>query len=296
MALSYASPGVYIEEVEPGTKPIEAVGTSMAAFVGITNQASLKAYNAATGERVVMESCLNKPMLVTNWSQFVDTFGNFTPGAFLPDAVYGYFANGGAACYVTSIMALEEGGKVKAAEATIPAAKGTSFKVVAKIPGSQSNDIVVKTKVTGEDTFTLSVGSETLEGLTLKKGDTNVSNAKFESVTISEVGGANAMPVEGIYLLSGGGIQPLSAAEFIGDAAARTGLRGLEAVDDIRLVLCPDLMAGYDGSPEARERVKMVQTEMIAQCEKNALSFHSFGHPARSVSTTGERMAYVCQF
>jgi phage tail sheath protein FI len=273
MALTYASPGVYIEEVEKGTRPIEAVGTSMAAFVGITSQASLKAYDLVTGERVVMESCLNKPILVTNWSQFVDTFGNFTSGAFLPDTVYGFFANGGSACYVTSLLALEEGGKVKAAEAVIPAAKGASFKVTATIPGPQGNEIVVKIKVTGEDTFALSVGGETHEGLTVKKGETNIANAQFEAVTISDVGGASAMPVEGSYVLSGGGMEPLSAAEFIGDAAERTGLRGLEAIDDVRLVICPDLMTGYDGSTEARERVKMVQTEMIAQCEKMRYRF-----------------------
>jgi phage tail sheath protein FI len=63
MALSYASPGVYVEEVDRGTKPIEAVGTSMAAFVGITAEASLKAIDAATGERTVVESKLNKPTL-----------------------------------------------------------------------------------------------------------------------------------------------------------------------------------------------------------------------------------------
>ncbi len=55
MALSYASPGVYVEEVERGTKPIEAVGTSTAAFIGITAEASLKAINAFTGERVPYE-------------------------------------------------------------------------------------------------------------------------------------------------------------------------------------------------------------------------------------------------
>jgi len=34
MATSYLSPGVYIEEVDRGSKPIEAVGTSTAAFIG----------------------------------------------------------------------------------------------------------------------------------------------------------------------------------------------------------------------------------------------------------------------
>ena len=32
---SYQSPGVYVEEVSSGARPIQAVGTSIAAFVGL---------------------------------------------------------------------------------------------------------------------------------------------------------------------------------------------------------------------------------------------------------------------
>ena len=32
---SYLSPGVYMEEVSSGARPIEAVGTAVAAFVGL---------------------------------------------------------------------------------------------------------------------------------------------------------------------------------------------------------------------------------------------------------------------
>jgi len=268
MALSYASPGVYVEEVDKGTKPIEPVGTSLAAFVGITSQASLKAYDLVTGNRVVASTCLNKPTLVTNWTQFVDIFGNFHPGAFLPEAVYGFFANGGSAAYVTSILALDEGGEVKAAEKVIPSASKPAFKVTAKVGGPQGNELVVTVKMTGEDNFALTIGNETVAGLTMKKGDTHVGSAQFTQATISEVGPVNALPVEGSYVLEGGGVKTPSVADFIGDAAARTGIRGLEAFDDIRLLLCPDIMNGYDGSEEAKQKVKMVQTEMIAQCEK----------------------------
>ena len=54
----YLSPGVYLEEVNSGPRPIEGVGTAMAAFVGF----------APAGP-------VNKATLVTNWSQYVDTFG-----------------------------------------------------------------------------------------------------------------------------------------------------------------------------------------------------------------------------
>ncbi len=46
-----------------------------------------------------------------------------------------------------------------------------------------------------------------------------------------------------------------------------TVLPGLEALDDVRRVLCPDVMAGYDGSDDSKERVKMVQEAMITHCE-----------------------------
>ena len=77
---TYLSPGVYVEEVEAGSRPIEGVGTAVAAFVGL----------AARGPT-------NTPTLVTNWSQFVTAFGDFMEGAYLAHAVYGYFLNGGGA-------------------------------------------------------------------------------------------------------------------------------------------------------------------------------------------------------
>ena len=40
MATTYLSPGVYVEEVDIGPKPIQALGASMPAFLGITAQAS----------------------------------------------------------------------------------------------------------------------------------------------------------------------------------------------------------------------------------------------------------------
>ena len=206
MAVTYASPGVYVEEVDRGTKPIEVAGVSIAAFVGITAEASTKQLNPETGEREMVESVLNKATLVTNWTQFQDTFGGFTQDAFLPDAVYGYFANGGGACYITSLRALNE----------MP-------EVAPKRP----------------------------------------SRAKKAEEGKEEAAAPAVQPAAG----------PLTAADFIGDAAKRTGINGLEARDDISLILCPDIMAGYDGSNAAKELVKQVQTAMIAHCENMQYRF-----------------------
>jgi hypothetical protein len=82
----YLSPGVYVEEVPPVEKPIESVGTSTAGFVGIAEKGPV-----------------NDPQLITNWSQFTRTFGEFIPNSYLAYAVYGFFNNGGTRCYITRV-------------------------------------------------------------------------------------------------------------------------------------------------------------------------------------------------
>lgn len=284
MPVTYASPGVYVEEVDKGTKPIEAAGASIAAFIGITAEASRKSTDPDTGERVPVEPVLNQATLITSWTQYTDTFGGFADGAYLPDAVYGYFANGGGPCYVTSVRALDEGDSdVSAAEVTISTSgRGNSFRVVARTPGPSGNNLTVSIRhdappdKEGEEegeaapeTFTMSVGGQTKSGLGMKKtGDSYIGEAKFDAVTIEDVGSASAMPEEGSYDLAGGGLQPLTVEDFVGDAGERTGLGGLEAVDEVSLVVCPDLMAGYDGSDKAKEQVKAVQEALISHCER----------------------------
>src|ERR671936_1304276 len=79
---NYLSPGVYVEEVEAGSRPIEGVGTATAAFVGLAEKGPV-----------------NTPTLVTNWSQFAQAFGGFIEGSYLAHSVYGYFLNGGGSAH-----------------------------------------------------------------------------------------------------------------------------------------------------------------------------------------------------
>ena len=88
MATSYLSPGVYVEEVDRGSKPIEAVGTNTVGFLGES-----------------MMGPVNQSVLVTNWTQYVKTFGDFTQSTFISHAVYGFFNNGGSRCYVVNVGA-----------------------------------------------------------------------------------------------------------------------------------------------------------------------------------------------
>ena len=77
---TYLSPGVYVEEIDGGSKPIEGVGTAVAAFVGFTERAPDDDADDPQGV---------KPRLVTNWSQYERLYGGFVDGAALPHSVYG---------------------------------------------------------------------------------------------------------------------------------------------------------------------------------------------------------------
>ncbi len=96
----YLSPGVYVEEVPGSSKPIEAVGTSTAGFIGESRKGPL-----------------NKPILVTNWSTFTKHFGDFEDAGALAHAVYGFFNNGGSRCFVLNVGT--EVGKEKAGKAAL---------------------------------------------------------------------------------------------------------------------------------------------------------------------------------
>lgn len=86
MATSYLSPGVYVEEVDRGSKPLEMVGTSTVGFIGDSNVGPV-----------------NEAVFVTNWSQFTKNFGDFQHSEYLAHAVYGFFNNGGSRCYILNV-------------------------------------------------------------------------------------------------------------------------------------------------------------------------------------------------
>src|SRR5215510_15888155 len=87
----YLSPGVYVEEVDTGNKPIEGVATSTVGFIGICERGPVK------------------PTLVTSFSEYKRMFGSyFRDGAqdrYLTYAVEGFFQNGGKRCFIMRVLA-----------------------------------------------------------------------------------------------------------------------------------------------------------------------------------------------
>lgn len=134
----YLRPDVYVEERNTGEKPIQGVSTSVGAMIGVTPRGKV-----------------NEPILVTSWSDFIRNFAQgldtpFLRGSDLPNAVYGFFQNGGSACYIVRPKAT---GMAKATanssdeSCTLKALdEGTwADKLVVTVTGLESKfDIVVK--------------------------------------------------------------------------------------------------------------------------------------------------------
>lgn len=278
----YLSPGVYMEEIDRGTRPIEAAGTAVAAFVGFTEKAQDPQSDEAES------SLLNKPTLVTNWNQYVQKFGGFMSDAYLPDAVYGYFQNGGGRCYVISVKTLGKSADPQLATpatAKLPAGEekaGDALEITAKEGGPSGNAIEVEVRSGEEDTFTLVIQGthgppEIFDGLIAGKGDNNVAtvvNQKSELVTVKVVK-ASVTPKPGSYQLAGGEIKtvPLTIADYKGDAAERTSIGALEAVDEVTMLAAPDLMSSYQNEELDLEGVQAVQRAMYEFCERNKYCF-----------------------
>ena len=256
---NYLSPGVYVEEVEAGSRPIEGVGTAVAAFVGL----------AARGPA-------NTPTLVTNWNQFTSTFGEFLESSYLAHAVYGYFLNGGGAAYVVRVGA---DGVVPTATADVASADKSkpAFQVAALEAGPEGNDITVDVQPAAEEgSFKLVVKRggrevESFDNLTTAKGKQNVATvvkAQSKTITIEEVGAV--APAAGSTALAGGSAAVPSRVtpdDYVGSSADRTGFAGLEAVDEVTMLAVPDLMAVYEQGMIDLEGLQAVHLAMIAHCE-----------------------------
>lgn len=279
MSSTYKSPGVYIKEVEAGSRPIEGVGTAVAAFVGFAER-----------------GLANVPTLVTSWSQYQSVFGDFVPGAYLPLAVYNFFDNGGGAAFVVRI-----GVDMDASDSTValPRASGelkssaiadaTTYTVTAKSGDGGDISVEVVHEAAADDdgapeSFTLKVEQdgqerEKFEGLSPRKGSTNavtVVNAQSSLIELEDVSNlilAEKMPATGSVSLA----TPtptvdipssLGSEDLVGDPAARSGLGGLDAIDQVTMVCVPDLMALYQQGALDLEGVKVVQTGIISHCER----------------------------
>jgi hypothetical protein len=263
---TYMSPGVYVEEVSSGSKPIEGVGTAIAAFVGMAPQGPA-----------------NVPTLVTNWRQYAEKFGDITAGAYLGHAVYGYFLNGGGSCYIVRVGSDDGDGdsvgmstartrigdlEVRAIEAG-PTGNDTTIEVSDPPEGSADGTVRI--------VVTRGAEREEHEALPLS-GRGNVVNTLNRSQLVrvevqSATGQLEDLP-RGLTSLAGGELVQvdvtearINADDYVGDPADRTGFAGLETIPEVTMVAVPDAMAAFQQGVIDLEGLKAIQLGMIAHCE-----------------------------
>ncbi|MCZ7357496.1 MAG: phage tail sheath subtilisin-like domain-containing protein [Candidatus Methanoperedens sp.] len=175
---SYLSPGVYVEELSSGVKPITGVGTSNGAFVGIAEKGPI-----------------GEAKEIPNWARFVDIFGGFIPNGYLAYAVKLFFDEGGTKCFVVRTCHYTNYQNPATKTAKISAATlkdadgGDSMRVSATSEGRWGDNITIdvndSTEKTLKDGFNLIVkynndAVETHENLTMEIVEETIkSNSKY---------------------------------------------------------------------------------------------------------------------
>jgi phage tail sheath protein FI len=257
----YLAPGVYIEEVVAGPRPIEGVSTSTAGFVGETERGP------------------THPVLVTGWQNYYRWFGGYvdrtpgTPNIYLPYAVRGFFDNGGQRLFVARVVgpnarfaggdlgnctveAIGEGAWgnnlfLFVKPASVAFANPTWFRIqVAYFRDGKPNPFVDPTDPAQlsnpgriePDAF------EDFDNLTSDSTESNfattVINAGSQLIqVVSCTGQPTNAPFPGVQLQNGVS-DPATITEFLdantNDPEKRRGLAGLSVVREVSLVAAPD--------------------------------------------------------
>jgi Bacteriophage tail sheath protein len=283
----YLAPGVYVEEVATGPRPIEGVSTSTAGFVGETERGS------------------TKPTLVTSWADFQRSFGGYidrppmnATNWRLPYAVRGFFDNGGQRLYVARVVgantptaraSLQGAGGPTTVEAGGPGLWGTRVRirigpasVVSTIPQGVTSPAAQwfrirvlyyrefpTTFVDPTDPTKLSDPNrrepdafEDFDNLSADPTQVNyartVVNGSSRLIRITACPGKpNDVLFPAGALAANGQDVPADLTAVIGDAANpedRTGLEGLMTIRDISLMAAPDDVATQTFADELLNR------------------------------------------
>jgi phage tail sheath protein FI len=263
----YLAPGVYVEEISTGPRPIEGVSTSTSGFVGETERGP------------------TQPTLVTSWADYQRTFGQYIdrppfnrPSGYLPYAVRGFFDNGGQRVFIARVVgpgatsatadlgncvveAIGEGAwgnnaivAVKAASLSQPGtATANWFRIQIAyyrdgVP--QGTDFVDPTnaKKLGDPKRIEPTAFEDFDNLTATPTDPNFAMSMINaSSQLIRVNTCTAVPTlvefPGVPLTNGVSTAP-SLAEYLDDAQTdpekRRGLAGLSTVREISLLAAPE--------------------------------------------------------
>lgn len=292
---NYLSPGVYIEEISSGSKPIAGVGTSTGAFVGIAEK-----------------GVIGKAVPITNWGQFVKEFGGFLPDYYLAYAVYGFFAEGGTSCYVVRTChyaangtktAVASSGFVKDEDWVATTHETYSLRIKASSEGTWGDKLIIMVENASEGSgFQITVYQnavqdenklENFDQLTMETVEDAVNlKSKFIRVETSWEGDTDTkrnplLPQEAIQLAGGNdGLASLAASDLYGNEAAQTGLYAFDTIDGINIVAIPDAPVGA-----GEEVYKSIITQGLMYC-KNRQDCFFVADPPPTINTATAMKAF----
>jgi phage tail sheath protein FI len=278
----YLAPGVYVEEVPSGIKPIEGVSTSTAGFVGGTERGPTDA------------------RLITSFAQYQRVYGWFIAPkiSYLPYAIRGFFDNGGLRAFVARVAKVADeapasaeigglqfwasgpgawGARVRvwienASSANPEEDESELFRIRIAFFGDEVTDEQIEEKETRAGLLQIANYSEDFDNLTIE----NISPQYAKTVLNSA---SHLVRVDwtddpqrptntedtGVPLSGGAAEEELDQAAILGrfknesrpegDRHA-TGLRALADLDPVSIVVVPD-----------QGRLSGVAQDIISQCE-----------------------------
>jgi len=239
----YLAPGVYVEEVDSGAKPIEGVSTSTAGMVGVAERGPT-----------------DIPILVTSvgeydrWfggilddGEFVDAAGR--PHCFMPHAVEGFFSNGGKRLYAVRVAPVQ----AQRAEATM----------FWQPPGVVLGEtVLIRGAAQGSgNTVPLYVldGANLAAGDAVRVGDGSASEYMTIAPAGVTAGVTQHIPLSGPITrahAAGGAISEHAAANVAGIPAAKTlAAAAVRGSSELFLTTTNDLVAFLAGPPPAADRL-----------------------------------------
>jgi phage tail sheath protein FI len=294
---SYRTPGVRLEWLDAAPQSRTRLRTDIAGFIGIAERGPL-----------------HQPVRVEGWDQFRGVFGEHLPTAYLAYAVEGFYANGGSTCWVVRVADPDQ---AAAASATLLDAAGQPTLILrATSEGTWGRKVAYRVDNAGPGLFTLTMRlgavTEVWRNLTLAGSTagrdpvallatpTTGSRLVIASRPDGSAGQPPA-PTDWLWLTGGAdGLATLALEHFVGGDQPR-GLSALDPIDEIALIVAPDLWprpvrvgqrpapvpapcTDLGGAPQdvlttiaepaarppfSRDQVAEVQAAMLAHCQQH---------------------------
>ena len=141
-------PGVYVEEVSSGVRPIAAASTSTPAFVGL----------AEMGPDDVARR-------ITSWTEFQKYYGTYINDGYLAHSVFQFFNNGGSLCYIVRITRSDAVTANVTVENRAPTTPANGVIFSAKNKGAWGNYLFLQIEDGSQDagnTFKISIRRQTV--------------------------------------------------------------------------------------------------------------------------------------